>query len=122
MLKSIPMTLPLPDGELSSISLKINGEPTDFECSTYYPIRLYLNIPEELNGLELINSKVNVSTQLSSGASISQSLRRSGRNSGGEMKMAYFHDFGNHLMAGIDLTSAVRQKIEKRYHGIVSQI
>ena len=41
---------------------------------------------------------------------MSQSLHRSGHNAGGEMKMAYFHDFGNHVMAGLDLTGAVLSK------------
>ena len=41
---------------------------------------------------------------------MSQSLNRSGHNAGGEMKMAYFHDFGNHVMAGLDLTGAVLSK------------
>ena len=41
---------------------------------------------------------------------MSQSLNRSGHNAGGEMKMAYFHDFGNHIMAGLDLTGAVLSK------------
>ena len=47
---------------------------------------------------------------------MSQSLNRSGHNAGGEMKMAYFHDFGNHIMAGLDLTGAVLSKNKRNVH------
>ena len=39
-----------------------------------------------------------------------KSLSRSGKNKGIELKMSYFHDFGNHIMAGVDLTGAVLTK------------
>ena len=34
-------------------------------------------------------------------------------NCGGEVKLAYFHDFGNHLMVGVDLTGIIASKNKK---------
>ncbi len=34
-------------------------------------------------------------------------------NCGGEVKLAYFHDFGNHLMIGVDLTGIIASKNKK---------
>ena len=64
----------------------------------YYPVKVYKKIPKSV----ITSDKA---TYL-----MSQSLNRSGHNAGGEMKMAYFHDFGNHVMAGLDLTGAVLSK------------
>ena len=75
-----------------------------------YPINLYLdpiiniNWSSEplFNGTQIDPKKSSYMTQ--------KSLSRSGKNKGIELKMSYFHDFGNHIMAGLDLTGAVLTK------------
>ena len=67
-----------------------------------YPVQIYKKTGESIQKSVIKSDKA---TYL-----MSQSLNRSGHNAGGEMKMAYFHDFGNHIMAGLDLTGAVLSK------------
>ena len=43
----------------------------------------------------------------------SHTFKKRTTNCGGEIKLAYFHDFGNHLMIGVDLTGVIASKNKK---------
>lgn len=80
----------------------------------YYKAKNYTlsNLPQEVQLYKDTGEPISKSIITPDKATylMSQSLHRSGHNAGGEMKMAYFHDFGNHIMAGLDLTGAVLSK------------
>ena len=90
--------------ELTNYYYQLTDEPsyTDEYGTEGYPVKLYKKTGESIPQSVIKSDKA---TYL-----MSQSLNRSGHNAGGEMKMAYFHDFGNHVMAGLDLTGAVLSK------------
>ena len=65
-------------------------------------------------------SQITVDDNIPATYLLNQALSRRGTSVGGELKLAYFHDFGNNLMAGIDFTGAISPKNKK--HVTVGQL
>lgn len=73
-----------------------------------YKMTLYKERESELECSKISVSNASASTYLSQ-----KSLSRRWSNTGAELKLAYFHDFADGLMFGIDLTGTVSSKNSK---------